>query len=222
MKEYILNNYPRIKGKIIFVIPHGIDAKLFSPSNKEEFRDKNVVLFVGRLLALKNVHLIVKAAPFILKEHPRTLFMFIGPGNDHPYIEEFKKLRIQGENYLFLGHKKRESLVKYYNSADVYVLPSSRENFPFTLLESMACGVPPVVSKIGGLPEIVDNNINGIIVNPGSVKDIASSVTYLLDNPDIREKMGKEARKTVEEKFSWHKTALRTASAYKLMIDANI
>jgi glycosyltransferase involved in cell wall biosynthesis len=220
MKEYILENYLKLKGKNIFVIPHGIDTRLFSPSNKlEEYQGKDIVLFVGRLLALKNVHLIVKAAPLILKEHPRTLFLFIGPGNNHPYIEEFKKMKIPGDSYLFLGHKNRESLAKYYSSADAYVLPSSCENFPFAPLEAMACSVPPIVSKVGGLPEIVDNNVNGILIDPGSVEDIANSVIYLLDNPDIREKMGKEARETVERKFSWQTAASKTISVYKLVID---
>jgi glycosyltransferase involved in cell wall biosynthesis len=218
MKEYLLKNHPNLRGNV-FVVPHGVDTDFFAPSGKKQNHNRNVVLFVGRLIALKGIFYLIRAMPLILKEHPNTIFIFIGPGRKDPYIEELNRCGVPKENYSFLSYKDKKSLMKYYSAADIYVLPSFFESFSLTLVEAMSCGVPAVVSRIGGPSEIIEDHINGILIRPGSVRDIADAITFLLDNPTIRKRMGKEARKTIEKKFSWHTTALRTSSIYKYAVD---
>ena len=125
------------------------------------------------------------------------------------------------ENYSFLGYHDKKSLVSYYNNSDIYVLPSFSESFSLTLVEAMSCGVTPVVSNIGGPSEIVEDYVNGILIRPGSVRDIAKAIVFLLDNPSIRKKMGNKARKTVEEKFSWKLAAKKTSSIYHYTVNNN-
>ncbi len=219
MRNHMRKKYSSLNSREIFVIPHGVDTELFSPSDRKKGQDERVVLFVGRLIALKGIQYLTRSMPSILKEHPGTLFIFIGSGNINACIKELENLKVPKDNYLFLGYKDRASLPKYYRNADLLVLPSLQENFPFTLLEAMACGVPSIVSDVGGSSEIVENNVNGLLIKRGSVKDIADAVIYLLDNPSVLEKVGREARKTVEQRFSSNIMALNTSSVYEQIIN---
>jgi len=220
MKKYLVGRSSNFIRKNIFIIPHGVDTNLFSPSERKKCFDMNVILFVGRLIALKGIHHLIRSMPLILRKHPKTLFIFIGTGNIHGCINELGYLKVSEKNYKFLGYKDRNMLPKYYNEADLYVLPSLQENFPFTLLEAMACGVPSIVSDVGGVSEIVDNKVNGIMVRPGSVKQIADAVIYLLDNPIVRERLGRKARETIEEKFSLDTMGFKTSLVYSHIINS--
>lgn len=220
MKKYLMADHPNLE-KNVYVVPHGVNTTLFTPSDAKGSGNRNVVLFVGRLVALKGILYMVRAIPLILKEHPNTLFVFIGPGDKNPYVEELSKWRVKNENFLFLGQIDHVSLAKWFSLSDIYVLPSLSESFSLTLLEAMSCGLTVVVSNVGGPSEIIENNVNGLLIKPGSVKAIAEAVTFLLDNPDIRSNFGNKARKTMEKNYTWHKTALKTSSLYKQAIEAS-
>jgi glycosyltransferase involved in cell wall biosynthesis len=220
MKKYLLADHPNLE-KNVFVVPHGVNTNLFKPSDKERSGSRNIVLFVGRLVALKGILYLVRAIPFILRDHPNTLFVFIGPGDKNPYVETLGKWGVREENFLFLGQIDQVSLAKWFEKSDVYVLPSLSESFSLTLLEAMSCGLAAVVSNVGGPSEIIENNINGLLIKPGSVKAISEAVTFLLDNPDIRRNFGTNARETIEKTYTWQKTALKTSSIYKQVIDLN-
>lgn len=219
MKACLLKKHPNLKDNV-FVVPHGINTDLFAPAPKSQRYHKNVILFVGRLIALKGIFYLIRALPLILKEHPDTLVIFVGPGEKKPYTDELNKCSVPQENYLFPGYHDKKSLVNYYNASDVYVLPSFSESFSLTLVEAMSCGVASVVSNVGGPSEIVEDHVNGLLIRPGSVKDIAEAIIFLLDNPSIRKKMGREARKTIEKKFSWQVAADKTSSIYQYTVNA--
>ena len=93
----------------------------------------------------------------------------------------------------------------YYSSSDVVVLPSLSENFPVVALEAMSSGKPVIASRVGGIPELVSNNKNGILVSPGNVEQMVEALLRLLENPSLRNRMGDMGRKIVEEKFDWKK-----------------
>lgn len=220
MKKYLLIDHPNLE-KTVFVVPHGVNTSIFTPFDKKRSGNTNFVLFVGRLVALKGILYMVRAIPLILKKHPNTIFVFIGPGDKNPCIGELSKCGVKKENFLFLGNVDHVSLAKWFAMSDIYVLPSFSESFSLTLLEAMSCGLPAVVSNVGGPSEIIENNVNGMLIKPGSVKAIAEAVTFLLDNPDIRSSFGHKARKTIERKYSWHETALQTSLVYKHVIESN-
>jgi len=140
--------------------------------------------------------------------------LFVGPGEKEPYIKELNRCGVPPDAYQFLGHSDKKSLLYYYNISDVYVLPSFSESFSLTLLEAMSCGVPAVVSNVGGPSEIIKDHLNGLLVEPGQVKALADAIIFLLDNNKIRRGIGYAARKTIEEQFSWRMAAIRTALIY--------
>lgn len=220
MKEQIVKQYPKIDSSSISVIYNSVDTNLFSPRKEVNPPQRDIVLFTGRLIAAKGIGYLVEAIPNILREYPDALFTFIGAGNSLPYRRRLGEMRIPERNFKFLGYlKESNDLVDYYKAASVYVAPTLYENLPIRILEAMACSVPVVASNICAIPEEIDNGVNGILIEPGSVKELVDAICHLLGDLNLRKRMGENARRTVLEKFNWDLNAARTVKAYKQVID---
>ncbi len=211
------NFLKKYKEKII-EIPNGINLDEFRPfSSKDECKnriglgDKTVILFVGGLYQLKGPDILLKAIPKIVEFDKNIIFVFAGRGNSDYYMNISRKLNI--ERYVkFVGYVTNDK-VCYYNSADIFVLPSYEEMFPIVLLEASALGLPLVVSDLRTLRCIVKNNYNGLFVKPGNENELAEAIIYLLDNVDIRNKLGKNAAKLVKD-YSWDSICEKTEKLY--------
>ncbi|MEJ2618117.1 MAG: glycosyltransferase family 4 protein, partial [Ignavibacteriaceae bacterium] len=103
----------------------------------------------------------------------------------------------------FTGRIPSEKVAAYYNQMDVAVFLSKNESFGVAVLEASACGLPVVVSDVGGLPEVVENNITGLIVEKENHLAAAEAIEKLLLEPDLRNKMGANGRKRVEKFYNW-------------------
>ena len=221
MKEQIMKQYPKIDPSSISVIYNSVDAEKFSPSRSKSFLDKDIVLFTGRLIAAKGIKYLVEAIPKVLRENPNTLFVFIGPGNSLPYRRRLKELGVPEKNLMFVGYLKESSdLVEYYRASSVFVAPTLYENLPIRVLEAMACGVPVIASNVCAIPEVIDNGVNGILIQPGSIDELADAICCLLEDPSLRWKMGNNARKAVLEKFNWKVNAIKTVKVYQQILDS--
>lgn len=221
MKKQILRQYPKIDSSSISVIYNSVDAEKFSPSKNRSIPQRETILFTGRLIAAKGIKYLVEAIPKVLREYPDTLFIFIGAGNSLPYRKRLGELGIPEKNFRFLGYLKESSeLVEYYRASSVFVAPTLYENLPIRVLEAMACGVPVVASNVCAIPEAIDNGVNGILIQPGSIEELADAICCLLRDPNLRRKMGDNARKTVLEKFDWNVNAVKTAEVYRQILDS--
>jgi glycosyltransferase involved in cell wall biosynthesis len=119
---------------------------------------------------------------------------------------------------IYLGAQEPKEIVKWYQKASVFVLPSLSESFGIVNLEALSCETPVVASNTGGIPEIVHNHKNGILVPPCSSVELARGIQYLLDNQEVRKKFGKEGRRWVVENFSSEITVKKLLQIYKEMI----
>ena len=130
-----------------------------------------------------------------------------------------KKLNIE-KNVKFSGFVDEDLKPLYYKAADIFCLPSTNmgESFGIVNLEAMACGIPIISSKLGGIPDIVKDMENGMLVKPGDPESLADALIFLLENDDIRKKMGNDGRKKVEE-YSWMKIAEKTEGIYEKLIN---
>lgn len=102
------------------------------------------------------------------------------------------------------------------------VLPSLEESFGNAIVEAMACGIPVITTNAGSIPEIITQNKNGIMIEPGNSHQLASDIENLLNNPEKRRSLGKSARETVVSKYSWESTAKRYLSIYSDLLDGQI
>jgi glycosyltransferase involved in cell wall biosynthesis len=223
--EYYINGsrfLRKYRDKIV-VIPNGINIDEFDiPYSKEECRkklglplDKKILLFFGYLSPYKGPDVLVKAMSRVVKDVPDAELVFAGKGVMRDELEMSSKSLGVEKNVKFAGFVEDSLKPLYYKAADVFVLPSmmSTECYPLTILEAMACGVPIVASKIGGIPDAVKDGENGLLVQPRDSEALADAIIYLLETEDTREKLGKSGRKKVED-YSWNKIAEETEKIY--------
>jgi glycosyltransferase involved in cell wall biosynthesis len=208
----------------IVVIPNGINLKDFDISySKEECRNKlglpinkKILLFFGYLSPYKGPEVLLKAMPEIIKNVPDVELVFAGKGEMKDELILLSK-RLGIETYVkFVGFVEDCLKPYYYKASDIFCLPSmmSTESFGIVNLEAMACSVPIVSSNIGGIPDVVKDGENGLLVKPNDTKELANAIIYLLKNEYLRKEMGENGREKLE-RYSWETIADKTENVYK-------
>lgn len=220
MSNLIKESYPKLKNMDTRVIPYLIDTNEFKPNGEERKSDRREeILFTGRLISNKGVSYIVNAIPEVLKEHPEVKFTFIGPGYFKPYHKKLKKLGVKSKNYSFLGYKSYSEIAEYYKKADIFLAPTLYDNLPIRILEAMSSGVSVIATEVCGIPEMIESGKNGLLINPKSTKELIEGITLLLSDEKYRRKLGINARKTVEEKFSSELSIKKTMKFYEEILE---
>lgn len=194
------------------VIPGGVDIGKFVYSeagakqvDKElNLHGKPVVVFAGKITKYKGVEFLIGAAKKIHGE-----VVILGDGPELPKLKQ-KAQSLGLTNVHWVGHLGAgvKKLVPYYSRADVFIAPSVwDEPLGLVILEAMACNTPVVVTRKGGIPLAVKEGVNGLFIRPRNSEEIVEKVNKLLDNEHLRLKMGQNARRVVEKKFSWETIA---------------
>lgn len=218
-RDWMLNVFGKEFSEKTRTIPGGVDiAKLPSDykikiiEEKYQLKGKKVVLFTGKLTKLKGVKYLIKAAPKIKGD-----IYIIGDGPEkEDLVRRVKEMKLENVHLLgYMGNGKAEELKEFYYRADVFVAPSVwDEPLGLVILEAMACKTPVVVTRKGGIPLAVQDGVNGIFVRPHNSNQIAEAVNKLLENDELRRKMGENARRIVKSKFTWDKVAHKFERIY--------
>lgn len=198
------------------VIPNGVDTNLFKPI---PIRSKNekYVLFTSKHTEEKGIYELVNASKLVINKHKDIKFVITGKG---PLTKRlYKQIKVMDleRDFILTGHIDRGRLLKLYQNAFVFVLPSYYEGLSTSLLEAMSCGIPVVATAIAGTSEVVVDSEAGLLVPPKNPEKLADAIIYLLGNEDIREKMGKNGRKKVED-YSLEKIAEKIEKIYEEVI----
>jgi glycosyltransferase involved in cell wall biosynthesis len=212
----------KIRPDKIQVVYNGVDTELFVPlrTGDRSSRDVSTLLFCGRLNGTKQkgLEVLLDAMPLILQRHDVVLNV-IGVG---PRLEEYKnqakRLNLNCR-VSFLGFVEHNLLPKHYANADLLVLPSRRESFGLVLAEAMACGLPVVSTKVGAIPEVVEDGVTGLLVTPDDPEALASAINSLLSDPGGMKQMGAKGRERVERHLTWDKVAQGAAQAYQRVME---
>jgi glycosyltransferase involved in cell wall biosynthesis len=126
------------------------------------------------------------------------------------------------DRVILTGFIPNEYISSYYNAADIYLLPTLRaEGLPFTLIEAMSLGLPIIASKIGGIPNILKNEQEGLLVNPGDTDDIVSKILILLQNESLRKELGANARSKVLNELKAENMVNRTLKVIESNLFSN-
>lgn len=183
----------------ISVIPNAIDTSVFNFGDRANQRDDVVrLLFVGAVGKLKGEKDLIKALAILRDRQPNLKVSFLGYGaeNLRGFGEELKI----GDFIEFLGAVSMKDRIGFYEKADVFVLPTYAEAMPISVIEAMASGLPVISTTVGGIPELIENGVDGLLYAPGDVNALAEKIAFLLDNKDARIRLGKKARaKAVEQ-----------------------
>jgi len=219
-----------ISGRKLKVVYNGIELKNFDLDkdiSREKIRKKlgirknqNALISVGRLFKAKGYPYLVDAINILKKKYPDIRLLILGEGPERKKIEEqVKELRLE-KNILLLGQK--ENVLEYLASTDVFVMPSLWEGFPMALLEVMAFGLPVVAARVGGVPEVIEDNENGFLVEPKSPDALAEKIDYVLSlSTKKKTEICKRAKKTIEEKFSLKKMVKEYENLYQKLLEKN-
>ncbi len=206
----------------VSAIPNAIDTNVFHPYDKWEARRRlglplygtNIVLFVSQKLtdARKGATLLVKAIGKIRTYYPmvaNNMVVALLGSHSHEFVKSVTFPCIE------LGYiSGDENLAQVYSAADVFVLPSTEDNLPNTIMEALACGVPCVGFNIGGIPEMIDHKLNGYVAELGNTADFSDGIRWLLKN-EYEVPLAENAVRKVKEHYSEEAVAKQYIAVYE-------
>ena len=204
-------------GPVTF-ISNGVDTERFhgGPATHRErwgAKDDHVVILLARRLVQKNGVAVFAQAVTQLADLPIRIIC-AGDGPDRQIVERIVRDGGVDASCVFLGNVPNGEMPDIYRSADISVLPSFMEATSITGLESMACGLPLVGTRVGGIPTLIDDGNTGLLVEPGDPSALAQAIRGLADSATMRHSMGERARQRAIDRFSWNRIAARTLEIY--------
>jgi len=212
------------ENKISQVYP-GIDLAMFRPRAKEASRasgvnpDKFNILFVGKLASWKGCHTLIYAAKLLAAEIPNIHVTFVGRGAQRDNLIKAAHLLGIAERITFADLVAYENIPLFYNAADIFVLPSLpainlAEQFGYVVAEAMASGIPAVVSRVGGLPEVVGHDAR-LLFTPGDYRELANRILALHQNKNLYNEAARTCLERAVENFDARKNGQKLLAISK-------
>jgi len=214
--KYISGIYRRrFPGKPLEVIYNPITVV-----EREKVARKDFILFVGALTAGKGIDVLLETARILEEKRVETPIYVIGSTRQRrPSEDRFWREKFRGrKNVFFLGQKPHRKVIDYMGEASVGFVPSRSEGLSYVALEFQSCGTPVVASSVGGIPEAVADGKTGLLSDPGNPEQFAGNLVYLLDNPELRRKMGEAGLRHVEKKFNPEGIAEKYVKVYRRLL----
>ncbi|OIN93770.1 hypothetical protein CO015_02795 [candidate division WWE3 bacterium CG_4_8_14_3_um_filter_42_11] len=180
------------------VIPNGVDTQFYSPSKRKLF--PRYIISIGRLVEEKGFDVLIGAFEKAQTRHSEIKLYIVGEGPSDQNLKQLVKDRNLSQSVSFLGY--RDEVKKLLGGAEIYVQTSKVEGLGISILEAMATGLPVIATQVGGIPEVIRNQYNGILIEPNNTEDLSQAINMLLENRPFAQRIGRTARKTVVEKYS--------------------
>lgn len=206
----------------LVLLPHGVSCK--STQITYSHKDGLEILFVGRLELRKGIDVFLKAIPHLLEDVPESKIRIIGDNSlvgpdGSTFMDKFKAEHANKgwlDKVFFEGRVDQDVLQSAYSTCDIFVAPSRFESFGLVFLEAMREGKPVIGCKSGGMPEVVSNGVNGLLVEPGDIRQLSDAMLKLAMNHNIRQQMGEAGKRIFEKKFTAKRMAEESVSLYDL------
>jgi phosphatidylinositol alpha-1,6-mannosyltransferase len=226
LSSYIAERIKPLALSAFVTINPAVDAETFRIMDKEEckkrfgWQGKTIILTAARLVPRKGQDAVIRALPRIVGRVPQLRYVIAGTGekNELKRLSDLAMALGVGQQVEFTGFFRNEEKTALYNAADVYIMVSRSdkgerdiEGFGITFLEAGACGIPVIGGRSGGIPDAIQDGINGFLVDPEDHEGIAERLYMLLADDGIRKRMGIQARHRVLEQFTWEKYLDRVA-----------
>jgi glycosyltransferase involved in cell wall biosynthesis len=214
-----------VNARKIAVIHNGLDTtEVRSDLNPLEARRRlnipegsPVLGYAGRLAPIKRLDVFLAAAREITHRMPEARFVIVGDGSERAPLEEMARAVGLQERVLFLGH--RDDIYDVLRALDVFVLCSDHEGLPIVLLEALYLGIPVVARGVGGVSEVIQDGISGILVDSADPRVLADACVLLLEDDKLRKRLAQAGPSRVAERFSGERTAARVTNLYISMVD---
>lgn len=194
----ILTSEFQVPNEQVKILHYGFDTENFIKRSKEKSsivrpRSKKVIIYSGRLVELKGVQHLISALSELKKTRNDWVCWIVGTGDKQDELMVQSKVLGLEDDILFFG--KREDVPYLIANSDIFVLPSLLENQPLSVIEAQIAGKAVIVSDVGGLPEIVEDGVTGLITPVGDIKTLSKKINLLLENEKYRQTLGSNAKK---------------------------
>lgn len=215
-------NWPLVKNKV-HLVHNGINIPKYltqTEARKEIgdilslseniFENKIVIGSVGEMIKNKGFAYSIQA----VRNLKDCIYIIIGDGEEQNKLETLADFQNEGriKKIFFTGFL--QNAAHYMKAFDIFIQPSLKEGMPYTILEAGLANLPVITTRVGGIPEVIENDKNGILISPKNIEEISEALKNLIDKPHIRELLGTNLRKDVEEKFSLERMVRETVVLY--------
>ncbi|MFX0140589.1 MAG: glycosyltransferase family 4 protein, partial [Candidatus Hodarchaeota archaeon] len=228
VSKSLVNEYKNFIDNLnkISVIPNGINIKQLTENTNPRYfihdnkLENKIILFsIGRIDKLKGFQKVIEIFPKLKEKYDNLIYLIAG--KDGGFKKELQKL-IKNKKLInsvqFLGYVNHQTKKNAFAAADLVLIPSLYEPFGIVILEAMGFGKPIISTKRGGIKEILKHEINGILINPSDQLELYDQIDKLLKNKELREKLGKEAKRSVQ-KFDWKKIIFKVNEIYNKVLN---
>lgn len=210
--------------KPIEVTPFGIDLDQFGPRPVDSlFSSDDIVIGTVKTLEEKyGIEFLIRAFALLKQRHPRRSLklMIVGGGSQEAYLKGLANDLGIAADTAFIGQVPHAQTPAFQNMLTISVTVSilDSESFGVAVLEASACAKPVVVSNVGGLPEVVEDGVTGIVVEPRNPEQTADAIERLLGDQELREKMGRAGRDRVQRRYNWNKSVTQMLEIYRELV----
>ena len=190
----------------------------FSEMYQEQKRaigNNKVLLFVGRMNSDKGVDTLLNAFDRVSSEHNNVVLIMVGEMNDN-----LRKIRSEVKNKKIISIRSQRNIDHLYSLADIVILPSRSDSFPYVMLEAGTFKKPFIGGDTGGISEFIEDGKNGLLIDPENPEQLAEKIIYLLNNPDVREKLGENLHQKVKELCDYNSYFSQVEKIYNELIEA--
>jgi glycosyltransferase involved in cell wall biosynthesis len=191
------------------VSPLGVDPEIFVPRRERTAPERFEILCVGRLTPAKGQHILIDAVERLTQEGRQVRLRLVGNGPDETSLREHAARSAARECVIFEGAINQDRIRDFYAKADVFCLPSFAEGLPVVLMEAMAMEVPCVTTHITGVPELIRDGVDGLLVAPSDTDALVKALASLMDDAELRQRIAKSGRARVVEHYDLRRNVER-------------
>lgn len=199
----------------IEVSPLGVDPSVFAPRPFREAPAPFEVVCVGRLAPVKAQHILIDAVGLLAEQGRDVRLRLVGDGPDRPALEEAVEARGLRERVVFEGWCNQDRVRELYERADIFALASFAEGVPVVLMEAMAMEIPCVATHVNGIPELIRDGVDGLLVSPSDTEALAAAVARLMDDAELRRRLGRAGRLRVCDRYDLATNTARLAAIFQ-------
>jgi glycosyltransferase involved in cell wall biosynthesis len=218
-RKSLVQVLPKIREKTIF-IHNGINPDQFRlPQTGENIGKRRYILCIGALVHYKGIDVLLKASKTLLMSDESLDLVFVGDGPQRPEFERLASVLGIDKQTQFLGSREAAKVAMLLRGCEVMVLPSREESFGIVILEAFAARKPVVAAAVGGIPEIIEHEQNGILVEPDNPAALSEGLRRVLTNSELRKNLGENGYSRLMECFCFDRTGAAYERAFASLLD---
>ncbi len=195
------------------------DKQLVQEPEHDLRMDKITILFLTRIVLAKGILELIDAVKQIHDKFPGVYLRIVGAEfNETAIVKEYLSSSEIKQYIDFIGTVSEERKQEEYLHADIYAFPTHVEDQSYAVMEAMSYGLPCIASAVGGIPSLIENGVNGLLIPPKDSVSLASALEELACHPELRRRLGMAARSTIQAKFTWDRQSQQIVALYKDML----